>query len=208
MVTFLRDIGKLVKAQFFGPRTILAASLLPIGAALRGVRVVRGVGALAPVGRALAGAGRFTVAKPLRAAGLFIGIPFGASLIAQSPKTRSVVGEIIDPRKSIERGKKAAEIIEKKRKVPKGVVAGLKTAGIVGGVAALAAGAVIATKKIKGIIPTIPKIKKKDKAPIPLSPAPADPLGTVKEVKAPKDIPIAPQAPSIINTIQIQNIMR
>jgi len=91
------------------PKTTLA-----LGATL-GTMLIPGAGAAIARGAAKAAPaiGKALLPKTVKGAvGMAIGAPIVVGLLKESPKARKFVGEVIDPRKGIERGAEIAKMIE------------------------------------------------------------------------------------------------
>ena len=114
----------------------------------------------AAAGRLAAGAGRFVIKRPLTAV---LTIPTAATVLLKSKRAREAAKLALDPRETVKRAEKIAEIIEKPKAaadilgikdlpLKEKVIAGLKAAGLVGAAAAVAVGGVVALKKGKAIL--------------------------------------------------------
>jgi len=194
----LGDLGKLIKAQFITrPKT--AAAILGFGFAPLPLKVIIGGGILggsitSPTFRKEV----FGVIKTPFTVGAELGKAREIIKIKKEQKELASQGIPFTPADPLQ----IAEALQKIR-IKKALVLG---GGILGG-AAIAGAGILAVKKLKTVVPTLPK-KVVPTAPIPLSPAPADPLGTVKEEKVLDVKPMIQKVPSFTNIIQIQNLIR
>ena len=157
--------------------------------------------------------GSFVARRPLAA---LIGVPTAATILLSSEKARS----FIDPRETVKRAKKVAEIIEdpskavdilgikEKKTLKEKVITGLKAAGFVGAAAAVAIGGVAALKKGKAILDKRKAAKlaaKELKVPSDLGFTPSRPvgLGGVPIIQPPGVPGAVERQPAISNIIQI-----
>ena len=201
-------LGGILGALLFFPTAVAAAAAAAVKAAPR---------VISKVPKTLFG-------TPKRTFTTLITAPTIATVLAKSPRARGIVKTIFDPRETVKRGTGIAEFIEDPAKATRSLTgattgekirAGLKKAGVIGGVAAVVgAGAVGVAKVVKRLKkPKVPKIPSgvipSGLPPIAFLPAPPSitsitaPIGAV-EKPIEQEI-LAPTAPVSMPSIKITN---
>jgi len=139
---------------------------VPFGAARTQAARLAGLG-LRGVGRLT----RFAALRPRRTLGLVVGVPAAAAVVT-SPFGRRIIKGTIDPRETFRRTKEGLEILEdpkgffdRFKQDPQALAEAIRRAGLVGGVAALGAGALVAGSAVRerirrarsiGVLPLAP----------------------------------------------------
>lgn len=191
---FAQPLSKQITQTVVGTASI--AATIAGGAAVGAFGKAAQAGKVATIARTAALGGAKAVSKtaaanPIKTA---IGVPVATGLLIKSPSTRKAAATILSPSANVERGMKAAAIIEGTGTSGSKVLGAAKVAGLIG---AGAAAAVVLPKVVSAVKDKIVKIKAPGQAEVVFTPeAAAMPKATTPVQTTPGEIKpqVAPAA--------------